>query len=950
MAYGTVKVDNITFDNGGSDQNVTVSGLYRATTSGVTVSGTIVAATVSGVTIIGSTTVSGATVTGTTANFTSGNFSNIISSAATMSGALIMANQQQVRFREAVGNGVNHIALQAPAIVSADQTITLPDQTGTVVTTGDNGSVTSTMILDGTILNANINASAAIAGTKISPDFGSQTIVTTGVHSAAAGSATTPSIAFTGDLNTGIYSPGADQLALSTAGNGRLFIDGTGFVGIGTVPALGYALDVRGLARLLTVGGSSGLEIGNGTATNQSAYLDLIGDATYTDYGLRVLRDSTGANANSSIRHKGTGVLELITEEAGSITLATSNTERLRITSAGNVGIGTSSPGASLHVIGSTTVTSQANVAAKIGANTDSDVLIGSINGNAPFIASQGAYPLLFLTNATERARIDSSGRLLVGTSTSVVDTFGASSIQVSTTDGNAASFSRYSADSFTPIAYFRKSRGALNTQGLVSSGDTIGALIFTGSDGTGFIQGATIVAQVDGTPGANDMPGRLMFSTTADGSASPTERMRITSGGNVGIGTTSPGSRLEVNDTNCIVKSKGTAGYGSFYAEGSTGTPAYYFLGVNGTETARLLSDSSNYLAFCTGSSGTERLRIDSSGRLLVGTSSARSNFFNSTITANILLENDNAVLGVVRNGNNAFSSYLVLAKSRSGSNTIVQADDQLGTVNFQGNDGTEFVEAAQIAAFVDGTPGANDMPGRLVFSTTADGAASPAERMRITSGGNVGIGTTSPSFNLVSANSTTDGGWLYSSGSVSTLGLGGYSLAGDGAFQLKYDRSTGVITFNGGSRDTPVERVRIDSSGNVGIGTSSPSSSLEVAGQINAVAPFAGFAALQTAAGTGFRWVLNNDGTFFLQRTTDGFVTGSISINVDSSNRVGIGTTSPTTLLDVNTDTVRVRTARTPASASATGATGEICWDANYIYVCTATNTWKRSAISTW
>jgi hypothetical protein len=217
MAYGTVKVDNITFDNGGSDQNVTVSGLYRATTSGVTVSGTIVAATVSGVTIIGSTTVSGATVTGTTANFTSGNFSNLISAAATMSGALIMANQQQVRFREAVGNGVNHIALQAPAIVSADQTITLPDQTGTVVTTGDNGSVSSTM------LATNLTISAA------------------------AGSATTPSIAFTGDLNTGIYSPGADQLAVSTGGTGRLFVDSSGRVGIGTSsPTAGYLLDCRG--------------------------------------------------------------------------------------------------------------------------------------------------------------------------------------------------------------------------------------------------------------------------------------------------------------------------------------------------------------------------------------------------------------------------------------------------------------------------------------------------------------------------------------------------------------------------------------------------------------------------------------------------------------------------------------------------------------------------------
>jgi hypothetical protein len=47
------------------------------------------------------------------------------------------------------------------------------------------------------------------------------------------------------------------------------------------------------------------------------------------------------------------------------------------------------------------------------------------------------------------------------------------------------------------------------------------------------------------------------------------------------------------------------------------------------------------------------------------------------------------------------------------------------------------EFVEGARIEAFVDGTPGANDMPGRLVFSTTADGASTPTERMRIKSSG---------------------------------------------------------------------------------------------------------------------------------------------------------------------------------------------------------------------
>jgi hypothetical protein len=74
----------------------------------------------------------------------------------------------------------------------------------------------------GTIDNADINASAAIAGTKISPDFGSQTVTTTGVISSALGAAATPSITFTGDPNTGIYSPGADQLAVATNGVERV--------------------------------------------------------------------------------------------------------------------------------------------------------------------------------------------------------------------------------------------------------------------------------------------------------------------------------------------------------------------------------------------------------------------------------------------------------------------------------------------------------------------------------------------------------------------------------------------------------------------------------------------------------------------------------------------------------------------------------------------------------
>jgi hypothetical protein len=104
---------------------------------------------------------------------------------------------------------------------------------------------------------------------------------------------------------------------------------------------------------------------------------------------------------------------------------------------------------------------------------------------------------------------------------------------------------------------------------------------------------------------------------------------------------------------------------------------------------------------------------------------------------------------LSILRNSNDTGQSGIYLAKSRSttvGDATpdIVADGDSLGSIFFQGADNTNFVSSASITAQVDGTPGADDMPGRLVFSTTADGAASPTERMRINSAGRVFIGKT--------------------------------------------------------------------------------------------------------------------------------------------------------------------------------------------------------------
>ena len=115
----------------------------------------------------------------------------------------------------------------------------------------------------------------------------------------------------------------------------------------------------------------------------------------------------------------------------------------------------------------------------------------------------------------------------------------------------------------------------------------------------------------------------------------------------------------------------------------------------------------------------------------------------------------------------------------------------------------------------------------GEILF---ANGTASPSEKMRIDTNGNLGVGVTAPTFRFVAGNSATDGGWIYSASAVSYLGLGGYSTAGSGAFQISYDRSTGTITFNGGSRDTPAPRVTILNTGVVGINQTSPGARLHI------------------------------------------------------------------------------------------------------------------------
>ena len=211
----------------------------------------------------------------------------------------------------------------------------------------------------------------------------------------------------------------------------------------------------------------------------------------------------------------------------------------------------------------------------------------------------------------------------------------------------------------------------------------------------------------------------------------------------------------------------------------GSASTPA---LQPSGDPNTGIFFPAADTIAFAEG--GAEAARIDSSGRLLVGASSSvGGEAIQSHNTAG-----DNLAVG--RFAASAGSGDIAFYKSRSGTvgtNTVVNAQDSLGLLSWKGADGTSYVRAATIEAYVDGTPGTNDMPGRLVFSTTADGASSPTERMRIRANGNTSMGG-----GLAIGSNGIDTSYFYI----------GNLQSGAGNSTLKWNTSTGYVTYDTSSR----------------------------------------------------------------------------------------------------------------------------------------------------
>ncbi len=387
---------------------------------------------------------------------------------------------------------------------------------------------------------------------------------------------------------------------------------------------------------------------------------------------------------------------------------------------------------------------------------------------------------------------------------------------------------------------------------------------------------------------------------------------------GNVGIGASSPGTDLDVNNgsANCTIRARTATGFSSFLSLLPNGSGTGIALAANSDSSAQLFNQLNSHLAF--GTNNTERARIDSSGRLLVGTSTARAVGGESNPRLHIegVGASSNSWVNISRYVNSNGGPAIQLAKSRGtsgGSYTVVADGDTLGTLGFLGSDGTDLATyGAKITGEVDGTPGSNSMPGRLTFYTTAASSSSPTERLRINNAGRFFFNETSSDLGhkyILSGNESADvAAFQYNSNTGTYLAIS--TGAPNGVVEIKADARSGSfppLTFKTGSNET----MRLDSSGRLLVGTTTEGA----ANADNLTIADSGHAGMTIRSGT------TSKGAVFFSDATSGtgefegvieynhsdnsmlfFTSGSEAARIDSSGNVGINTSSPGAQLDVS------------------------------------------------
>ena len=444
-------------------------------------------------------------------------------------------------------------------------------------------------------------------------------------------------------------------------------------------------------------------------------------------------------------------------------------------------------------------------------------------------LASVNALPLTLATAGTDRITINSTGTVMLGhtaarTFNGVVSAF---QIEGQTAGFSSALFHRNSADNNGGLIFFSKTRGvASGANTLVADGDTLGSVFFGGADGAAPVMAALIKAEVDGTPGSFDMPGRLVFATTPDGSSALAERMRITNLGSVGIGTTTPGNRLTVQNANDT--------YIQVSATGLDTTAGVVISNDARSWALRNSGPNSDALQIRDATAGAQRLTITAAGQVLLGVEAALQS--NSAVvpllqTAGVIPHQLMEIVGA-----HSVGPTIYFQKNRGAAagtyTTAVVANDGLMYLAGAGSNGVSntnrgtYIASWAAETFTDTTGAAY-----MTFGTTPTGTITPVERMRIDARGHVGIGQ--PAATTVRLHVADTGNTLLRVSS-NTSGDALLQLFAEGVNggAVSYLRATQHLALSNGG----VDRVFLNTAGDLLVGqtTNANSSKMVVNGTI--------------------------------------------------------------------------------------------------------------------
>ncbi|MBU2460550.1 hypothetical protein KKG44_05555 [Patescibacteria group bacterium] len=730
------------------------------------------------------------------------------------------------------------------------------------------------------------------------------------------GTVALPAYSFTNDTDSGLYRIASDKIALATGATARIAIDATGNVGIGTTGP-GAALDVNS--------GAVGL-VANFNSTHASGgYIRFQNSGSAVgDVGTGGQILSGGAAADFGINVRG----------ANNIVFGINTAEKVRINSSGNVGIGTTGPQATLHIIGSEL----------IGSYNAGIANAGKLQVNQSADTSSGGIALAnTVGNDTSRIWIDGLNGLKIwagGAGTSPLLLY---SGDFTLNQNSIVPFTSVSSGAVVNTLYLKQGNVGIGTTGPGEKLDIAGGLRVRGaaSNPVGADYGrlnidtdSSDIARFRITGANNGVYGQYQFIAQKGDASDPLTRMVISTAGNVGIGTVSPGSKLAVS---------GNAVIGSGYATSAGPTDGLAIQGNVGIGTTGPGAKLEVAGDFIVGNGTNDFLTITSGGAFTFDNTAAEGdvtfnmdygNNFNVNLEPsggtpyfNVSGIGGSALLRVTNAGNVGIGTTGPANKLTVSGNADITGWLGIGTTSASGanklevkgssTSGLDYISTVMNSAGEHLATVFDEDNNLWIYR--ASGTARPiafsmtgTEAMRITTAGNVGIGTTGPQslLSLVQSANSTVGVSVYNS-NVGASAMAAYYLrnitsgseTAYGAY-LGLDTGNNLNLFNQFGNDlifgtNNAEKVRIKSNGNVGIGTTGPVSKLHIHGNYTNDGT-GGFMLDATDTSDPEKYVLRinpyvvGGGQVGYQFQTKSFNGGTnVPLAFDGYGNVGIGTT---------------------------------------------------------